>query len=190
MCGEAAFVDSGRRTTHNAIIYSCFALPQIKFCGQIVGSGTRCIDPEKIAAALEAVTVPQTKKQVRQVMGLFNYFRDNIPNFANMARPLTELTKKEMPNKVVWTEAEQRAFDTVKTALRKAADSPLFIIDMSTDFNLLVDAGDHTVAGVLTQHSAEGVERPIAFFSWKLNKTQQSWATVEKEAYTALKTLQ
>jgi len=31
---------------------------------------------------------------------------------------------------------------------------------------------------------------PIAFFSWKLDKTQQGWSTVEKEAYAALKSLQ
>ena len=55
-------------------------------------------------------------------------------------------------------------------------------------FNLLVDASSHTVA--LTQTADDGIEHPIAFFSWKLNETQQNWAVVEKEAYAALKSLQ
>jgi len=46
------------------------------------------------------------------------------------------------------------------------------------------------VAGALTQPDENGTEHPVAFFSWKLDKTQQGWATVEKEAYVALKSLQ
>jgi len=71
-----------------------FALPQVRFCGQIIGSGTRQPDPEKVAA-VRAIKVPETKKQVRQIMGFFNYFRDSIPDFAALAQPITYLTKKE-----------------------------------------------------------------------------------------------
>jgi len=85
---------------------------------------------------------------------------------------------------------EQRALDGLKLALQEATENVLYIIDQNREFNLLVDASDHTVAEVLKQFSDEGVERPIAFFSWKLNKTQQGWSTVEKEAYAALRALQ
>jgi len=71
-----------------------------------------------------------------------------------------------------------------------ATEKVLYIIDQNKDYNLLVDSSDHTVAGALTQFSDEGVERPVAFFSWKLTKTQQGWSTVEKEAYVALRSLQ
>jgi len=66
----------------------------------------------------------------------------------------------------------------------------MYIIDPSKGFNLLVDASSQTVAGVLTQTIDDGIEHPVAFFSWKLNKTQQNWAVVEKEAYAALRSLQ
>ena len=42
------------------------------------------------------------------------------------------------------------------------------------------------VAGILTQTDDNGTERPIAFASHKLNKTQQAWSTIEKESYAAL----
>jgi len=45
------------------------------------------------------------------------------------------------------------------------------------------------VAGVLTQLDGEGGQRPIAFHSAKLTKTQQNWATVEREAYAAISAL-
>ena len=166
-----------------------FALPQIRFCGQIIGSGTRQPDPEKVAA-VHAIKVPETKKQVRQIMGFFNYFRDSIPGFAALAQPITDLTKKSKSNKIQWGDTEQRALDKLKSALQVATENVLYIIDQNKDYNLLVDSSNHTVAGALTQFSDEGVEHPVAFFSWKLTKTQQGWSTVEKEAYAALRSLQ
>ena len=104
---------------------------------------------------------------------------------------LHQNTKNSKSNRIYWgREAEQRALDKLKSALREATENVLYIIDQNKDFSLLVDASDHTVAGVLAQPSDEGVEHPIAFFSWKLNKTQQGWSTVEKEAYAALRSLQ
>ena len=166
-----------------------FALPEVKFCGMIVGSGKRRIDPEKVAA-VEAIKVPQTKKQVRQIMGFFNYFRESIPHFAALAKPLTDLTKKDRSNKISWGEQEEQAFSSLKRALQRAVTMPLYIMDLCKDFDLHVDASNFAVAGVLTQTGENGVDHPIAFFSSKLDKTQQDWSTVEKEAYAALKSLQ
>ena len=165
-----------------------FALPEVRFCGQIVGSGLRRPDPGKVAA-IDAIKAPETKKQVRQVMGFFGYFRESIPNFSYLAKPLTDLTKKSKSNKVQWTDTEQLAFDNLKRALRNATETPLHIIDLSKEFRLMVDASNHSVSGVLSQYSDDGVEHPIAFYSWKLNPTQQGWSTVEKEAYAALNAL-
>jgi len=39
-----------------------FALPEIKFCGQLVGSGTRRADPDKISA-IKKLVVPATKNK-------------------------------------------------------------------------------------------------------------------------------
>jgi len=167
---------------------SHFGFGEVKFCGQMVGSGKRYADPEKVTA-VNNLRVPETKRNVRQILGFFSYFRENIPNFAAIAKPLTDLTAKGIPNKIPWGAREQAAFDALKQALIRATEERLSIIDMSKPFNVLVDASDHTVSGVLTQTDVEGVERPIAFCSNKLNDTQRRWATVEKEAFAALSAL-
>ena len=43
---------------------------------------------------------PSTKKQVRSLMGLAGYYRDFIPNFAAIAAPLSDLTRKANPIKL------------------------------------------------------------------------------------------
>ena len=43
--------------------------------GHLIGSGKRLADPDKVAA-VKNMKVPKTKKQVRQVLGFFSYFRD------------------------------------------------------------------------------------------------------------------
>jgi len=50
-----------------------FALPELKFCGQIIGIGKRQVDPDKIAV-VEAIKIPKTKKEVRQLMGFSTTF--------------------------------------------------------------------------------------------------------------------
>lgn len=79
-------------------------------------------------------------------MDFFAYFRENIPHFAALSKPLTDLTAKSVPNKVPWGQNEQAAYDKLKDALCKATENRLFIINMDRPFHLLVDASDHTVS--------------------------------------------
>lgn len=50
--------------------------------------------------------------QVRQFKGLCSYFRKFINNFAIIARPFTELTKKNVD--WIWEEKQQEAFSKLK----------------------------------------------------------------------------
>jgi len=161
----------------------------VLFVGQIVGSGFRRADPDKMAA-VESMSAPANKKQVRQVLGFFSYFREFIPDFAQHAFHLSELTKKGRPDKVIWGAKEQQAFDRLKALLIDAASAPLTIIDCTKPFTICVDASDYAVAAAVTQPDDNNHAKPVAFASVKLNPTQSKWATVEKEAYAAIWALQ
>jgi len=52
-------------------------------------------------AAVQNMKIPETKKQVRQIMGFFSYFRDYIADFSAVAKQLTDLTSKKIPNQVL-----------------------------------------------------------------------------------------
>src|SRR5664279_601234 len=163
-----------------------FAKPQVKFCGQIVGSGKREPDSEKLQA-IKLLKEPETKTQLRQTLGLFGWFREHIPRYAEVALPLTELTSKRVPNRIPWGAREREAFNELKRLLCEEAE-PLEIIDWSIPFIIRSDASNHSVAGVLAQKSTKG-ERPIAFYSKKLSGPQKMWATIEKEAFAVLEAL-
>jgi hypothetical protein len=72
------------------------------------------VDPGKIKDVVEWVT-PTTVKQVRGFLGLAGYYHQFVPDFSKIAKPLTELIKKE--EKFVWTSAREEAFQVLKQRL-------------------------------------------------------------------------
>ena len=66
---------------------------EINFLGHIVGKGNIKPDPKKTEKIL-TLTAPKTKKDVRKICGLINYYRKFIPFFSHKVAPLTSLLKK------------------------------------------------------------------------------------------------
>ena len=164
-----------------------FAKQKVKFCGEIIGSGTRQPDPDKVLAIKEIV-VPDTKKQLRGILGLFSYFRKYVPALAAKAKILTDLTSKRAPQnvKLQWTEKHTEALETLKQELTEACQNPLYTVRFDRPFHIQVDASQDACGGLICQVDDDGVERPIAFFSTKFSKTQRNWSTIEREAYSVL----
>jgi len=61
---------------------------------------------------------------------------------AHTAEPLTALTRKGKPDKVLWDQSVQRAFDQLKANLTDATNTPLALIDCIKAFNLYVDTSN------------------------------------------------
>ena len=181
------FLQTIRRAHLTLKLRKCkFCMPETKFCGRIIGSGSKRPDPEKVLA-VQNLGPARTKTQVRQILGLFSFFRDHVPRFAELAKPLTDLTAKKVPNLVPWTDVHTQALEQLKQALCQA--TRLYIADFQKPFNLFVDASDYAIAGILTQTSDGQGELPIAFYSSKLTSTQRAWAVIEKEAYAVIASL-
>ncbi|XP_055953558.1 uncharacterized protein LOC129989204 [Argiope bruennichi] len=96
-----------------------FAKSEISYLGHIIGSGKHQADPAKLET-FSRLPVPETKKQLRSALGLFNYYRDYIANFTEIAFPLTELTKKRSADVLPWWEMHSVDFEKLKTALLHA----------------------------------------------------------------------
>ena len=94
-----------------------------------------------------------------------------------------------MPDRIPWSQIHKDTFEKMKKALSDATDNYLTTIDWSKDFNMYTDVGNHSISGVLAQSDSKGNDRPISFFSKKLNATQTNWPVIEREAYAVLTAL-
>ena len=155
-----------------------FAMDHCTYLGHVVGNGE--VRPEKSKIyAVEHFPTPSTKKQVRAFLGLTGYYRKFIADYANLAATLTDLTKKDAPNRVKWTTECGHAFQALKDKLcsKPILKSP----DFDRQFILQTDASDRGVGAVLCQHDDHAVEHPVAFYSRKLLPREERYSTIEKE---------
>ena len=73
-----------------------FLAKEVDFLGMVVGGGKVRMDQEKVEAILNWPT-PVRVKGVRAFIGLANFYRRFIKDFSKIARPLHDLTKKDVP---------------------------------------------------------------------------------------------
>ena len=100
------------------------------------------VDPDKVAKVMNWPT-PTSAREVQQFLGLANYYRRFIHNFATKARPLHHLTEESFHFK--WTSECQEAFDALRTQL---VSTPVLAYP---DFTRHTDASDSGIGAVLSQ---------------------------------------
>ena len=157
--------------------------PEVKFVGRFVGSGGSRPDPQRLEG-LSQMARPQTKRDLHKFLGAIGYYRDYIDHFADIAKPLTDLTAKKIPNHLPWEDCHQHAFDELCSQLR--SPHVLHIPKIGEPFVLHADASGIAVGATLGQIDENGVEQSLAFASQKLTGSQCSWSTIEREAYAII----
>lgn len=136
--------------------------------------------------AVEQFPTPRNVHEVRQFIGLASYFRKFIEHFATIARPLTDLTRKECVWH--WGSDQENAFRKLKEAL---IQRPLLgIYDPGNETFLHTDASKYGLAGILMQKSDSGLMKPIAYFSRKTTLDEQKYHAYELETLAAIASLQ
>ena len=162
-----------------------FAQPQVKLLGYLVNKQGIATDPDKVEAIVK-LPPPTNIKQVRSFLGTAGYYRQCVPKFAYLAKPLTALTRKNA--KFVWSAEHQHAFDSLKNML--VSSHVMAHPDPSKPYILYTDASDTCIGAILVQKDKAGVERVIQYVSHQLSPTQQCWSTVEVEAWAIVYALQ
>jgi len=163
---------------------SKFCLKEVKYLGFVVGYGTLKVDKEKISAVAN-YPPPTSVKQLRRFLGMSGWYRRFIENYASLTVPLTDLLKKGKGFK--WTPDAQISFEALKDKLCSAPilSSP----DYNKPFIIQTDASKLGVGAVLTQRDENLVEKPIAFYSKKLNKAQSNYSVTELECLAVILSL-
>ncbi len=162
-----------------------FEQPQIEYLGIIVNGDHIKIDPVKADGLRDWPRDLKTLKEVRSALGVLGYQRPFIPNFANIARPLTQLLKKGTPFQ--WTpecrEALNKLISTVLT------DPALQQPDMTKPFQLEVDASAFATGAILSQKDDRGKSRAIGFHSKTFTETEWNYDIHDRELLAVVRGL-
>ena len=152
-----------------------FGMEEVEYLGHIVRCEGVRVDPKKIQA-MQEWPQPKTLKSLRGFLGLTVYYHKFFRNYGHIARPLTQLLKK---NSFFWTEEAQQEFTALKNAM--CTTPVLALPDFTKSFVIECDASGTGIGAVLMQ---EG--RPLAFTSQQLSGKNLGQSTYEKEMMAIL----
>jgi hypothetical protein len=161
-----------------ANLQKCYFLKEnVTYCGHEISAEGLRKTPDKIQAVRETPT-PKNVKEVRAFLGLVNYYHRFLPNSATVLKPLNELLEKD--RKWDWTDKCEKAFEDTKTMI--TSDQVLTHYNPDLPVRLACDASPFGLGAVLSHVMPDGYERPIAFASRNLAKSEKNYAQIQKEA--------
>lgn len=135
--------------------------------------------------AVSKFPTPQNVHQVRQFIGLCSYFRKFIKNFAILARPLTELTKKN--ENWNWGDAQTKSFETLKNELCKKPVLSLYDRELPTEIH--TDACKQGLGAILLQRQTDNTLRPVLYYSRVTSREESFYHSYELETLAVVEAL-
>jgi len=158
---------------------------KIRFLGVVIGPDGIEIEAEKVDRVL-SWPQPKNVKDIRKFLGLANYYRRFIKDFAQVARPMNVLTQKD--EKWRWEEMQQKAFDELK---RIFTSKPVLAApDLDKEFRIEADASNYATGGVLSMKCSDEKWRPVVFISKSLSDTERNYEIHDKEMLAIVRCLE
>ncbi|GFX05507.1 transposon Tf2-9 polyprotein [Trichonephila clavipes] len=165
-----------------------FLQRKIEFLGYITENGT--IKPSlSKTQAVQNFPQPQTPRQLQSFIGLTSYFRKFIPNYARIARSLSDLLRDNVKFKFGPTEIA--SFQELKNIL---SENPvLHVFQQGYPLELHTDASSLGFGAVLLQKSDDGLFHPLSlsihYFSRKPTVQQEKYSSYELEVLAIIEAL-
>lgn len=151
-----------------------FLKQSVTFLGHTINEKGIHTNPEKVKALQEAPR-PENVAQLGSYLGLLKYYSKFIPMMSSELKPLYELTEDNWN----WSKEADKAFKKSKELILGA--QVLTHFDPTKPIVVSADASAYGLGAVLSIVTDEG-EKPVAFASRVLSKSEKNYAQVEKEA--------
>nr|CAI5864746.1 unnamed protein product [Callosobruchus analis] len=147
-----------------------FGREHVEFLGYSVNRGG--ISPgQRKTEAVRQYKRPETVYEVRRFLGLTSYFRRFVPNYAVIAKPLSDLTKKN--GNFEWSKDQENAFDQLKGKLTSKPILKLYNPEHYTELH--TDASSQGIAGMLLQKDGDGALQLVYCVSKKTTPSEANY---------------
>lgn len=156
---------------------SKFHAQEVDFLGHTIRPNEIRMDKKKIEAVKDWPRPDKSVKEVQSFLGFANYYRRFIRGFSKIAKPLTELTKKDVNFR--WNAKAQKAFNDLKRAI--LSEPVLATFDPRRPIELETDASNFALGAQIGQRDDEGNLHPIAFYSCTLKGAELNYPIYDKE---------
>lgn len=150
---------------------------ELLFLGHTVSESGVRTNSEKIRVIMEA-SRPKCAKQLRSFLGLTNYYRKFVKDYAQLAAPLYAATTG-CDKTLQWSDNCETSFKKLKEALSNTPILDYPRIDRT--FILDTDACFEAIGAVLSQVTEEGEEVVIAYGSRHLTAHEKGYCVTRKE---------
>ncbi|KAH7962727.1 hypothetical protein HPB52_017682 [Rhipicephalus sanguineus] len=143
--------------------------PSVCDLGRVVGPSCHAPDPEKRAVS-NVLSSPATEMEPRDVLGLCGHYLSYGQNYAEVARPPTELTGGRVPNRILGSAGAERVSRRHEAALCEAA--PWIRSDLEKPYWLFRNVFAAATEACLSQRAENSAETSVAFERHGFSPTQ------------------
>ena len=144
-----------------------FRVTEVDFLGMIISCNRIKMDPEKVNAILKWPE-PTNVKQVRAFLGLGNFYRRFIKDYAIISHPMVDLTCKDIIFN--FRDKEKTSFEALKAAFTTAP--VLQYPDQDHEFRLETNTSEFAIGGVISVKCDDSEFRPIAYMSHSMTSPE------------------
>ena len=157
-----------------------FGLSEVEYVGHTISGEGIHFTREKLDS-VNCFVLPRTQKDMKQFLGLVNYFRDHMRGASVLMQPLHELVRNYHPKRVIeYSRETLRSFELVKEAIDRCP--MLYFLDDCSEVRLFTDACNTGMGAYLCQ-IRDGKEFPIAFLSKAFDDRLRKWCTFQQEGF-------
>ncbi|UOH82890.1 hypothetical protein LQV05_005603 [Cryptococcus neoformans] len=152
-----------------------FHQTSVEFLGFVVSDQGLSMDTKKVKSITEW-PIPRNLHDTQSFLGFCNFYQRFIKNYSSIAKPLIDLTKKDLP--FVWEEPQRTSFEALKKSFTSV--DLLCHYDLTKQLILETDTSDYAIAGILSHEINKKLE-PVAFFSHKMLPAKLNYPIHNKE---------